>query len=282
MNQIRFVGYSGVHPADFLFDVPSGYDCYLFLLVLTSARFYISGETIECPAGTAILYPPGHPISYGANQTTYENDWLRFSTDEPLVTGFPLTGLPFSVSDPEYCHNLLQLLTWEAALSSDNSTQIISHLIQTLFLRLYEDSAYREHTSHGHELLMLRKDIMNYPGYNWNIPEISRKLNLSPGYFQLLYKKKFGTSCMDDVIQSRIRKAKDQLSYTRQSISEIAYQCGYRNVEHFNRQFHHLVGMTPGDFRKTKTNLQPQKDLLSPYRNIAEQKQKHLHIAPDK
>ena len=61
---------------------------------------------------------------------------------------------------------------------------------------------------------------------------------MSTGHLHLLYKQKFGLSCMDDVIASRIRKAKDLLIYTDHSIVEICEQCGYQNLEHFCRQFH--------------------------------------------
>ena len=68
--------------------------------------------------------------------------------------------------------------------------------------------------------------------------------------WQLLYKQQFGVSCMDDVIDFRLRKAKDLLAYTGHSIAEIAEQCGYKNTEHFCRQFRKNAGTTPGRFRK--------------------------------
>lgn len=279
MNHIYFTGYDAVHPDDFIFDVSEGYDCYLLLITNTPARFWVDGQIEEYPAHYAILYPPHHKIWYGACTDSYGNDWLRFSSDEPFVRLFPLTAHPFPVSDPEYCHNLIQMLTWETSqwipssradrhASADtlpgserdlkpNSeinqhSLIISQLLHILFLKLREDVLHHASSPHDHELLILHRQIINYPQLAWNVSEMAKQLHVSMGYLQLLYKQQFGISCIDDVIKCRLRKARDLLSYTDQSIAEIAEQCGYQNTEHFCRQFRKYIGITPGKFRKKR------------------------------
>lgn len=250
MNIIHFIGYSAVHPSDFLFEMTNAPGQYTLLLVSTPVQFLLEGQWQEYPAGTAMLYAPGQPICYRACRETYQNDWLRFSSDDPLVTQFPLMGVPFPVSDTAYCHNLLKLLTWETSLSSADSELTISHLLQVLFLRLRQDTIRRETSTHAPQLLHLYKKIYNSPYLPWSIRSMAEELHLSAGYLQILYKKMFGVSCMDDVITSRIRMAREQLAYTEKPVSEIADSCGYRNVEHFCRQFRQQTGLTPGTFRR--------------------------------
>ena len=100
------------------------------------------------------------------------------------------------------------------------------------------------------ELAALRRRIANQPAQDWNVPAMAAQLHISAGYLQLLYKRQFGVSCMDDVIASRVRLAKDYLTHTRMRVQEIAAMCGYNNAEHFSRQFRKLCGATPGQFRK--------------------------------
>lgn len=281
MNQIYFTGYDAVHPDDFIFDVSEGYDCYLLLITSTPAGFWIDGQIEEYPSHHAILYPPHHKIWYGASGEPYGNDWLRFASDESYVRLFPLMARPFPVSDPAYCHSLIQLLTWEtspwtAALctehqaeeimgipsnTADNKrnrfapaedSQTVSQLLRILFLKLREDVLHHAASPHDHELLMLRRQIINDPQLPWNVGEMAKQLHISTGHLQLLYKQKFGISCMDDVIECRLRKARDLLIYTDQSIAETAASCGYQNTEHFCRQFRKYVGITPGSFRKKR------------------------------
>ncbi len=251
MNIIHFVGYSAEHPADFIYDFPLE-DCYLLLLVTTPAQFWVDGELQEYPANSCILYAPGQKVYYKACRETYRNDWLRFSTTEPFVTHFPLTGRPFPVSDPEYCHNLFKLLTWEASFSTLDSELIISNLLHSLFLKLRKDCDNPTLTPHATRLMVLRKKIFNNPQQEWNVDQMAKELHLSTGHLQLIYKKTFGVSCMDDVIAARIQMAKERLIYTPNTILEISEICGYHNVEHFCRQFRKYTGYSPGNFRKNR------------------------------
>ena len=253
MNQIDFIGYSATHACDFVYDVPNGHSCYLLLLMTSSAELLIDNKMLQVPANSAILYTPGYRIYYRAFKEEYKNDWIRFHSDESFVEQFPLKNIPFSVSDPEYCHNLIKLLTWESSFASADSESIISHLLRVLFSKLYESSADNAANHHTHALIDLHKKIYNNPQLPWNISQMSEELHLSVSYLQTLYKKLFGSSCMDDVIEGRLRRAQDQLKYTSKSIQEIAESCGYNNVEHFCRQFRQHNGCTPGQYRKAAT-----------------------------
>ena len=83
-----------------------------------------------------------------------------------------------------------------------------------------------------------------------NVNEISAGLNLSTSYFQHIYKQLFGVSVMSDIIRSRIEYACYLLSNNADSISEIAFRCGYENKEHFTRQFKEITGFTPRQYRE--------------------------------
>ncbi len=250
MNEIDFIGYDATHPKDFFFNVPEGHDCYLLLLVATPCEFLINNELITVSSSSAILYSPGYKIYYRATCDEYQNDWIRFYTDEAFVEQFPLQNMPFSVTDFEYCHNLIKLLTWESALTSANSEASISHLLRVLFSKLHESYSSNLISAHTPALVTLHKQIYNNPQFPWNIHQMAAELHLSTSRLHTLYKKMFGSSCMDDVIEGRIRIAQDRLKYTAKSIREIAEDCGYNNVEHFCRQFKQYKECTPGQYRR--------------------------------
>ena len=73
---------------------------------------------------------------------------------------------------------------------------------------------------------------------------------MSRSYFQHIYREIFGVSCISDVINGKIEKAKVILSETSCTVSQAAAMCGYDNEEHFMRQFKKLVGVTPTVYRK--------------------------------
>ncbi len=286
MDQIYYVGYDALHPEDFRYDIPEGFPNYLLVITTTPALFQVNGSISEYPAHTAVLYPPNHSIWYGAAGKPYGNHWLRFTSDESFVTDFPQPAVPFSICDPEYFHNLFQLLTWETSQLASSSRiskdagiitrqrdfglehhepgsmapdLIVSQLIRILFYKLHNELLSTQHIFHDHELLALRRKISANPQYPWSITDMAERLHISAGHLQLIYRQKFNISCMDDVIHFRLFKAKDLLAFTTQSIAEIAMQCGYNNTEHFCRQFRQHIGISPGQFRK---NISAQKNKL--------------------
>jgi AraC family transcriptional regulator len=54
------------------------------------------------------------------------------------------------------------------------------------------------------------------------------------------------------LIQQKIEKVKEWLSYDEWSLSEIAYRLGYSGVAHLSSQFKKTTGFTPSVFRKMK------------------------------
>lgn len=95
MNHIRYVEYNARHDGSFVFDVPDGHDCWLLLITHTPAFFRVDGSLREYPAKSAVLFTPRSPIYYCASGSRYENDWMRFDSDEDFVSSLPVQGVPF-------------------------------------------------------------------------------------------------------------------------------------------------------------------------------------------
>ena len=258
VERIHMIGYDAVHPADFIYDVPEDHGYYLLILTHTPLRLRdAEGERVY-PAHHAALFSPSARIHYGACEDTYSNDWIIFSSDEPCVTQFPLKNRPFPVLDPDYCHNLFQLLTWEHM--QENYETVVSQLMSLLFQKLRAAIDQGGDADYRLALTALRRRILSQPRLNWNVSDMAAQLHISAGYLHLLYKRQFGVSCMDDVIASRIRLAKDYLAHTQLRVLEVAALCGYNSAEHFSRQFRRLCGMTPGQYRRSAAQAGEQTD----------------------
>jgi AraC-like DNA-binding protein len=104
--------------------------------------------------------------------------------------------------------------------------------------------------SYKDRFIALRDDIFRHPEKEWNIESIIRSMGISKSHFQRIYKELFDTSCKEDIITSRMEKAKWLLENTIIPVTQIAEQCGYFNSSHFIRQFGTRVEMTPSDYRR--------------------------------
>lgn len=251
MNTIFYAEYDAAHHSQFVFDIPEGHDCWLLVVTQTPALFWVDGKLQPYPSHCAVLYAPHQKIYYCACAEQYVNDWIRFDTDELYVTDTSLPlGKPFPLDDPEYCRKLFQLLVAEHSLQKDYRESSIDYLLRTLFNKLLESCDQENIGPQHYPLMKLRTAIHNHPSHPWTVAAMAKTLNISPGYLQSIYKKSFGVSCMDDVIHSRIRLAKEYLGHHRHTVVEIADRCGYRNVEHFCRQFKQITGVSPKQFKE--------------------------------
>ncbi|WP_151738043.1 helix-turn-helix transcriptional regulator [Paenibacillus tengchongensis] len=250
MAHIHFVESNTAHAGNFEIEVPVGYH-WLLVITRTPGQFWVNGAFRDYPAHSAILYRPSQKVHYRASAGQFINDWIRFEADEPYITESPLPlGVPFALNDPDYCHKLFELLVTEHNFNRDCKESSLDSLLRILFNKLWESYFQGSITPQYYKLLKLRTAIQNQPGGYWTVSGMADSLGISPGYLQNIYKKTFGISCMEDVISSRIRMAKEYLIHNAQSIAEVAFLCGYQNVEHFCRQFKQITGHTPRSYQK--------------------------------
>ncbi|MGQ8872681.1 AraC family transcriptional regulator [Paenibacillus sp. TSA_86.1] len=71
----------------------------------------------------------------------------------------------------------------------------------------------------------------------------------STHYLARVFKRKFGCSPMDYVVQTRIKRAKTLLTETEAQIREVAESVGYKDLYYFSRIFKRTTGETPAQYK---------------------------------
>ena len=103
--------------------------------------------------------------------------------------------------------------------------------------------------SYKNTLYDLRSQIYAHPEKDWNITEIAQKIGVSKSHFYRMYKKIHITSCTDDIIDARLKKACQLLKQTDLRVIDIALKCGYKRESFFMRQFRSKIGITAVQYR---------------------------------
>lgn len=83
---------------------------------------------------------------------------------------------------------------------------------------------------------------------------LAETLNLSHASLCRFFRRSTGKTMTDYVNEYRISMAAQLLRETDKSIIEIAFEVGFGNYSHFNRQFQKIKGKTPRTFRSTFAN----------------------------
>jgi len=95
---------------------------------------------------------------------------------------------------------------------------------------------------------------MEYMNQNFSksvtLAEVARLNNMTEVSFSRFFKTRTGITFMDSLLELRLGNASRLLIDTTQSVSEVAYNCGFNNISNFNRLFKKKKGCTPKAFRE--------------------------------
>jgi len=80
--------------------------------------------------------------------------------------------------------------------------------------------------------------------------DLARRLHTSPAYFSRLFKQTTRKTVTEFLTEVRLGHAARLLAETGQQVIDIAYQCGFRNLSHFNRSFRRRYRQSPREFRR--------------------------------
>lgn len=80
--------------------------------------------------------------------------------------------------------------------------------------------------------------------------DISKKVGLHPDYANVIFKKAFGTTINEYIIQERISFAQRKLITSDKSITDILYESGFNSISRFNAAFRKINKCTPREFKK--------------------------------
>ena len=98
------------------------------------------------------------------------------------------------------------------------------------------------------------KDVYDFVHSNYSrkitLEEISNVVNMSEVSFNRFIKKRTGKTFVDYVNHVRVGYAAMKLIDKDQSVSEIAFDCGFNNIANFNRVFKKLKNQTPTQYVK--------------------------------
>ncbi|MEH6305617.1 helix-turn-helix transcriptional regulator [Olivibacter sp. CPCC 100613] len=180
-------------------------------------------------------------------------DYFGYSTSEALF-----------LSDKEeiVINDLVKNIKTEYHSNMDRFSQdiIISNL-ETLLQyaeRFYQRQFITRKITNHHVLNQVEEILTSYFNnealLSKGLPSVqyfAEALNLSAKYLSSLLKQLTGQTMQQIIHEKLIEKAKEKLSTTQMSVSEIAYQLGFEHPQSFNKLFKSKTKQSPLDFRQS-------------------------------
>jgi AraC family transcriptional regulator, transcriptional activator of pobA len=140
------------------------------------------------------------------------------------------------------------------------SQQIIIAQLELLLKhaeRFYERQFITRQISH-HQMLARVEDLLS-AYFNSDemvknglptVAYLAQSLNISSGYLSSLLKALTGLNAQQHIHQKLIDKAREKLSTTGLSVSEIAYELGFEHPQSFSKLFKTKTSLSPLEFRQ--------------------------------
>ena len=205
-------------------------------------------ETRECSLYTLLIHPDfllGYPLAKKIKQYGF----FSYSANEAL-----------HLSDKEKATIISIFKIIEEELKSridDFSQDVIISQIELLlnYANRFYKRQFITRKAVSNNLLQKLEEVLdeyfnNERSLSQGIPTVhylSEHLNISPSYLSDMLRSLTGQNTQQHIHQKLIEKAKEKLSITSLSVSEIAYELGFEHPQSFSKLF------------KTKTNFSPLK-----------------------
>lgn len=158
--------------------------------------------------------------------------------------------------------NIIQTIEQEYRSNIDRFSQdiIVTQLesLLTYAERFYHRQFITRKISNHEILVRLEAILSDYFGDDKRIAQglpsvgyIAGELNVSPNYLSGLLKVLTGQSTQQHIHDKVIEKAKEKLSTTSLSVSEIAYELGFDYPQSFSKLFKAKTNLSPLEFRQS-------------------------------
>ncbi len=180
-------------------------------------------------------------------------DYFSYATSEALF---------LSDKEEAVINDLVRHIKTEYDANIDKFSQdiIISHLETLLnYAERFYQRQFITRKITNHQVLnrveeLLTSYLNNEALLSKGLPTVqyfADSLNISTKYLSSLLKQLTGQTMQQLIHEKLIEKAKEKLSTTRLSVSEIAYQLGFEHPQSFNKLFKSKTRQSPLDFRQS-------------------------------
>ena len=204
-------------------------------------------------SGWVLLIHPDFLWNTALAKTIRKYDFWGYSVNEALF---------LSEKEEATIKNIIQNIQHEYHSNIDKfSKQIIISQIETLlnYAERFYNRQFITREKGNHQILdrlenllaeYFISDILCKNGLP-TVQFISEKLNISPNYLRGTLKMLTGQNTQQHIHNKLIEKAKERLSTTDLSVSEIAYELGFEHPQSFSKLFKSKTNFSPLEFRKT-------------------------------
>lgn len=209
-------------------------------------------ETVECGSGDLLIFHPDFLLKHPLANTIHTYGFFSYAVNE---------ALHLSAQEENDLIEILHKIDKECSHIDKHTQEIILSQIELLlnYSKRFYERQFITRKNNNHQLLIKFEqivdgyfnDVTDTPKQLLTVNHIAGLMNLSPNYLSDLLRVHTGQNTQQHIHEKLIEKAKEKLSITNLSISEIAYTLGFEHSQSFSTLFKKKTDMSPMEFRQT-------------------------------
>lgn len=249
----------------------------IFLKDVKCGDLVYGRHTYDYQEGTLVFMAPGQVAGMNSNGETYQPKGYALVFHPDLIHGTSLgkhiqdytffgyqsnEALHLSERERKMVLDCFSKIEYELehAIDKHSKRLIVSNieLFLNYCIRFYDRQFITRDTIHKGILERFENLLNEYfqsdKPQTAGLPSVAycaSELNLSASYFGDLIKKETGKTAQEYIQAKVIDVAKEKIFDHNKSVSEIAYELGFKYPQHFARLFKQRVGQSPNEYRSS-------------------------------
>ena len=210
---------------------------------------YLDLQNMECGSGYLLIFHPDFLLQHSLANSIGSYGFFSYAVNE---------ALHLSAEEEDDLIAILNKIDKECSHIDKHTQEIILTQIELLLNysnRFYERQFITRRNNNSALLAKFEQLVDEYFNSDVHglltVQYIADKMNLSPNYLSDLLRVHTGQSTQQHIHEKLIGKAKEKLSTTSLSISEIAYALGFEHAQSFSTLFKKKTNLSPVEFRAT-------------------------------
>jgi len=213
---------------------------------------YLDLQNVQCDSnGYLLIFHEDFLLKHSLANTISSYGFFSYAVNEAL-----------HLSEDEE-NNLLEILykiDKECQHIDQHTQEIILSQIELLlnYSKRFYERQFITRKSGSHQLLTKFEIYLNDYFENSSsgkglltVHQIAEAMNISPNYLSDLLRIQTGQNTQQHIHEKLISKAKEKLSITELSVSEIAYELGFEHAQSFSTLFKKKTKLSPLEFRQS-------------------------------
>ena len=233
-------------------------DWQLLFVASGKTHFYIGGKDQIVTVGHMVLFQPKEEQHYEYfGEDKPEVYWVHFtgSAVKEILRSYdiPLDEHVFFAGTPAAYTELFKNMIEEFQTCKVGYKEMLEMNLRQLFLMIQRTRLEKPPlvtTAVQQEMDFARQYFHDHYNEPINIEEYAQSRHTSISLFMRNFKKVYGVSPKQYLLNIRMNNAQNLLETTDYTVAEIAAIVGYDNSLNFSRIYHKQKGQAPSDYRK--------------------------------